>query len=113
MRGRGVKKSQYKYCKRYIASSIKRNICGIGNNGWEMKDAWYVVKKKNLFLEAEKELIENMLCIHSEKLTIAFGLISARPGIVFYVGVSYCCSKWNLFPATNMMIILRKLHAWT
>ena len=70
-----------------------------------MKDAWYVVKTNSVLLEVEKELIENMLCSHSEKLTIAFGLISARPGIAFYVGVSYCCSKWNLFPTTNMMII--------
>ena len=52
-----------------------------------MKDAWYVVKKKNLFPEAKKELIENMLCSHSEKLTIAFVLISASPGITLYVGV--------------------------
>ena len=42
-----------------------------------MKDAWYVVKTNYVFPEAEKELIENMLCSHSENLTIAFGLISA------------------------------------
>ena len=100
MRGRGVKKSQYKSCKRYIASSIKRNICGIGNNGCEMKDSWYVVKTNSVFLEAEKELIENMLCSHSEKLTIAFGLTIASPRILMYVGLSSSCSKWTLFPAT-------------
>ena len=77
-----------------------------------MKDAWYVVKTNSVFLEAEKELIENMLCSHNEKLTIAFGLISASPGISLYVGVSYSGSKWTLFPATNMMIIWNKFHAW-
>ena len=58
-----------------------------------MTDAWYVVKTNSVLLEAEKELIENMLCSHSEKLTIAFGLISASLGIPLYVGVSYSCSK--------------------
>ena len=77
-----------------------------------MKDAWYVVKTNSMFPEAEKELIENMLCSHSEKLTISFGLISASPGIQLYVGVSYSCSKWTLFLATNLNIIWQKFHAW-
>ena len=111
MRGRGVKKSQYKAYKRYIASSIKRNICGIGNNVWEMNDAWYVVKTNSLLPEVKKELIENMLCSHNEKLTISFGLISASLGIPLNVGVSYSCSKWTLFLATNLMIIWQKFHA--
>ena len=58
-----------------------------------MKDEWYVVKTNSMLPEAEKELIENMLCSHSEKLPIAFGLINASPGIPLYVGVSYSCSK--------------------
>ena len=70
-----------------------------------MMDAWYVVKTNYVLPESEKDLIENMLCSHSEKLTIAFGLISANPGIPLYVGVTYSCSKWTLFPATNLMII--------
>ena len=77
-----------------------------------MKDAWYVVKTNYVFPEAEKELIENMLCSHSEKLTIAFGLISASLGILIYVGVSYSCRKWTLFPATNLMRIWQKIQAW-
>ena len=64
-----------------------------------------------LYPEAEKELIENMLCSHSENFTIYFGLISESPGIPLYVGVSYSCSKWTLFPATNLMIIWQKFHA--
>ena len=112
MRGRGEKKSQYKACRRQIASSIKRNICGIGNNGWEMKDAWYVVKTNYVLPEAEKELIENMIFSHSEKLTISFVLISASPGIPLYVGVIYSCNKWTLFQATNLMRIWQKFHAW-
>ena len=70
-----------------------------------MKYAWYVVKTNYVLPGAEKELIENMLCSHSEKLTFAFGLISASPRIPLYVGVSYSCSKWTLFLATNLMII--------
>ena len=54
---------------------MKKNICGIGNNGWEMKDAWYVVRTNSVLLETERELIENMICSHREKLTIAFGLL--------------------------------------
>ena len=77
-----------------------------------MTDAWYVVKTNSVFPEAEKELIENMLCSHSEKLTIAFGLISESHGIPLYVRVSYSCIKWALFLATNMMIIWQKFHAW-
>ena len=70
-----------------------------------MKDAWYVVKTNFVLPEAEKELIENMLCSHSEKLTIAFGLISSIHGIPLYVGVIYSCSEWTLFLAANLMII--------
>ena len=77
-----------------------------------MKDAWYVVKTNGVLQEAEKELIENILCTHSDNLTIAFGLISASPGIPLYVGVSYSCSKWTLFPATNLMRIWQKFQAW-
>ena len=77
-----------------------------------MKDAWYVVETNFVFPEAEKELIENMLCSHCEKLTICFGLISEIPRVPLYVGVSYSCSKWTLFLATNLMIIWQKFHAW-
>ena len=77
-----------------------------------MKDAWYVVKKNSLLPEVEKELIENMICSHCEKLAIAFGLISAIPRIPLSVGVSYYCSKWTLFPTTNMMIIWQKFSTW-
>ena len=40
-----------------------------------MKDAWYVVKTNFVFPEAEKELIENMLCSHSENLPLLLVLL--------------------------------------
>eukprot|EP01018_Ginkgo_biloba_P019587 Gb_24126 [translate_table: standard] len=45
-----------------------------------MKDAGYVPHTKFVLHDVEEEVKEQMLCSHSEKLAIAFGIINTNPG---------------------------------
>eukprot|EP01018_Ginkgo_biloba_P019534 Gb_23934 [translate_table: standard] len=47
----------------------------------QMKEAGYVPNTNSVLLYVEDEVKESMLCSHSEKLAIAFGLINTSPGI--------------------------------
>ncbi|XP_057823026.2 pentatricopeptide repeat-containing protein At3g12770 [Cryptomeria japonica] len=47
----------------------------------EMEDAGYVPCTSSVLHDVEEEVKENMLFSHSEKLAIAFGLISTSPGM--------------------------------
>eukprot|EP01018_Ginkgo_biloba_P028267 Gb_24755 [translate_table: standard] len=47
----------------------------------QMEEAGYVPNTKFVLHDVEEEVKEYMLCIHSEKLAIAFGLISTSPGM--------------------------------
>lgn len=51
----------------------------------QMKDAGYVTDKSFVLQEVEDEVKEHILCSHSEKLAIAFGLINTSPGIPLHV----------------------------
>eukprot|EP01018_Ginkgo_biloba_P031203 Gb_23798 [translate_table: standard] len=46
----------------------------------QMKEAGYVPNTNFVLHDVEEEVKEHMLCIHSEKLAIAFGLIHTSPG---------------------------------
>eukprot|EP01018_Ginkgo_biloba_P012519 Gb_27057 [translate_table: standard] len=46
----------------------------------QMEEAGYVPKTNFVLHDVEEEMKEHMLCSHSEKLAIGFGLISTRPG---------------------------------
>ncbi|XP_057873196.1 pentatricopeptide repeat-containing protein At1g11290, chloroplastic [Cryptomeria japonica] len=46
-----------------------------------MEDAGYVPDTKFILHNVEEEAKEHMLSVHSEKLAIAFGIISTRPGM--------------------------------
>eukprot|EP01018_Ginkgo_biloba_P018427 Gb_38158 [translate_table: standard] len=46
----------------------------------QMKEAGYVPNIEVVVQDVEEEVKEHMLCSHSEKLAIAFGLISTSPG---------------------------------
>ncbi|XP_057848841.1 pentatricopeptide repeat-containing protein At3g12770 [Cryptomeria japonica] len=46
----------------------------------QMKEAGFIFSKNFVLHDVEDEMKEQMLCSHSEKLAIAFGLINTRPG---------------------------------
>eukprot|EP00249_Psilotum_nudum_P016668 c25935_g8_i1 orf=2-886(+) len=46
----------------------------------QMEEAGYIPDTKAVLCDAEEVNKENMLCYHSEKLAIAFGIISTLPG---------------------------------
>jgi pentatricopeptide repeat protein len=46
----------------------------------KMNEAGYVSNKNLVLQDVEEEVKENMLCSHSEKLAIAFGIINTCPG---------------------------------
>eukprot|EP01018_Ginkgo_biloba_P006645 Gb_37102 [translate_table: standard] len=51
----------------------------------QMKDAGYVANMKFVLHEVDEEVKNHMLCSHSEKLAIAFGLINTSPGTPLYI----------------------------
>ncbi|XP_057825470.2 pentatricopeptide repeat-containing protein At2g22070 isoform X2 [Cryptomeria japonica] len=52
---------------------------------WEMKAAGYIPDTKPIFNDVEEEEKELLLCHHSEKLAIAFGLLNTPPGTTIRV----------------------------
>ncbi|XP_008242743.1 PREDICTED: pentatricopeptide repeat-containing protein At1g08070, chloroplastic-like [Prunus mume] len=50
-----------------------------------LKKAGYVPEKSEVLLDIDEEEKETALCVHSEKLAIAFGLISTNPGTTIRV----------------------------
>ncbi|KAL5975240.1 hypothetical protein ACLOJK_031919 [Asimina triloba] len=50
-----------------------------------LKVAGYIPNKSEVLLDMDEEEKENALCCHSEKLAVAFGLISTHPGTLIRV----------------------------
>lgn len=51
----------------------------LGRLSGQMKEAEYIPKKCYSLQDLEEEQKEHILCYHSEKLVIAFGLINTSP----------------------------------
>ncbi|XP_059077622.1 pentatricopeptide repeat-containing protein At1g08070, chloroplastic-like [Cryptomeria japonica] len=51
----------------------------------QMKDAGYVASTNFVLQELDEDVKERMLCSHSERLAIAFGLVSTSPGIPLHI----------------------------
>eukprot|EP01018_Ginkgo_biloba_P023309 Gb_30523 [translate_table: standard] len=51
----------------------------------QMKEAGYVSETNFVLHDVEEEVKEHMLCSHSEKLAIAFGLINTSPGTSIHI----------------------------
>jgi pentatricopeptide repeat protein len=59
---------------------IEKIYAMLENLAGQMKEAGYVPDKSFALRNVEEEEKENILCSHSEKLAIAFGLINTSPG---------------------------------
>lgn len=67
-----------------------------------MKEQGYVPDTKAVLYDVEEEAKENVLFSHSDKLAIAFGLISTSPGTLFRItrNLRVCsdCHAASVFP---------------
>eukprot|EP01018_Ginkgo_biloba_P006084 Gb_02808 [translate_table: standard] len=67
----------------------------------QMKEAGYVPDTNFVLHDLEEEVKEHMLCSHSEKLAIAFGLINTNPGTPIRISknLRVCgdCHNWTKF----------------
>eukprot|EP01018_Ginkgo_biloba_P011740 Gb_01151 [translate_table: standard] len=73
----------------HIRPTLEHYDCMVDLLG-HMQELRYVLDPKSVLLDVEEEEKECILCAHSEKLAIAFGLIKTCPGTTIWITKNLC-----------------------
>jgi hypothetical protein len=68
----------------------EKNYAMLESLSEKMKEAGYVHNTNLVLQDVEEEVKENMLCSHSDKLAIAFGISNTSPGAPIWI-MKYLC----------------------